>query len=692
MTTSADQEFTNRLIHETSPYLLQHAHNPVDWRPWGEEAIAEARAQNKPIFLSIGYSACHWCHVMEHESFENEEIAAVMNEHFINIKVDREERPDLDDIYMQAVQMMSGHGGWPMSVFLTPDLKPFFGGTYFPPRDGPRGFGFPSLVRRLAEIYRTEPQRVAEGTRELLNAMQEQGEAAAVEGAQIDIGMLTNAVNELLRRYDATYGGFGGAPKFPPTMALNLLLREHRRTGDPQLLEMAETTLAKMAGGGIRDHLLGGFHRYSTDHRWLVPHFEKMLYDNALLAPVYFDASLVAGKRYYEEVGRGILDDILRDMTDTAGGYISTQDADSEGEEGKFYVWDQSEIMEALGAEEGKLFCGYYDVTEHGNFEGKNILNAPAPVEEFAKRQRMDEGELRRRLDASRAKLEEIRRKRIAPGKDDKILTAWNGMMISAMARGSQVTGEARYKDSAERAADFILRELVRDGRLLRVWRGGEAKIGGFIDDYALFATGLLDLYETSFNPRWIEAAADLADKMIALFYDEKSGGFYTSDGADPTLLIRRKDTYDGATPSGNSAATLLLLRLALLLDRPDYRERALKTMSSMHTYLTRLPAAVHHLLCAVALALDQPKEIAIVGELEDPKTRELLKTIWGRYFPSRALAASSPSTIAEGFNAKIPLLAGKTIPDGAAAAFVCKNYTCQRPVSTPGELDKLLS
>ncbi|MBI1783835.1 thioredoxin domain-containing protein [Candidatus Sumerlaeota bacterium] len=685
---------TNHLLHESSPYLLQHAHNPVDWYPWGEEALAKAKKENKPIFLSIGYSACHWCHVMERESFENDEIAKILNDNFVSIKVDREERPDLDDIYMQAVQMMTGSGGWPMSVFLTPDLRPFFGGTYFPPGDRGQMIGFRRLLMTLAEMYKREPEKIADTAKQMMDALHEtEKEVGAEAGKQVGLPVLDQAAHELGRRFDPVYGGFGSAPKFPPSMALNLLLREHKRTGDAHLLEMAEKTLTKMALGGMYDQLGGGFARYSTDHLWLVPHFEKMLYDNALLAPVYFDAALVTGNKFYERIGREILDYVLRDMSDPAGGYYCAEDADSEGEEGKFYVWPLKEIQDTLGGEDAKLFCDFYGVTTQGNFEGENILNVVTPLEEFARRANADAGAIQKRLDAARAQLFALREKRVHPFKDTKILTAWNGMMITAMARGAQVTGDSRYLASAQGAAKFILGSLrTEDGRLLRTWGKGKAKIPGFIDDYAMFIGGLIDLYETDFNPDWLENAERLAQLMMDHFYDKNAAAFFTTDGQDSSVLLRRKDVYDGATPAGNSAAVLALLRLAVFLDRSDFRAFAGATFSAMHQYLTRMPGAVHHLLCALSFTLESPKEIAIIADPTKEETGAILRALRGRYLPNRAIALAPAADTAKGFNAKIALLKEKTETDGKPTIYVCKNYTCARPVHTVEELADLLT
>ncbi len=691
--TATSPKHKNRLIGETSPYLLQHAHNPVDWYPWGEEALARAKKEDKPIFLSIGYSACHWCHVMERESFENEATAAILNEHFISIKVDREERPDLDDLYMQAVQMITGSGGWPMSVFLTPDLKPFFGGTYFPPSDRGGMMGFPRLLMTLAELYRTERDKIADNAKQITDALHEQETMIGLgEGTKADFSILEKATRELERRYDSTYGGFGGAPKFPPSMALNLLLREWKRTGNAPFLEMVERTLEKMALGGMYDQLGGGFSRYSTDRVWLVPHFEKMLYDNALLAPVYFDAARATGKSFYDEVGRGILDYVLRDMTDPAGGYYSAEDADSEGVEGKFYVWSLEEIRKELGAE-ADLFCDYYGVTEHGNFEEQNILNVAAPMEEFAKRRGMKPEELKSKLAASSEKLFAIREKRIHPFKDTKVLTAWNGMMISAMARGAQATGDERYRASAIKAGQFILDSMRdKEGGLYRTWGKGKAKIPGFLEDYAYVVTAFMDLYETTFDPVWLEESDKLAGKMITLFYDPAAGSFFAHDGRDPSVLIRRKDVYDGATPSGNSTATFALLRLAMFLDRADYRDAAMKTIASMETYFNRMSGGVHQMINAVGFALGRPKEIAIVGDPAAPETVALLKSLHALYLPGRIIVCAKPDSLDKGFNPKIALLKDKKpTADKPLTIYVCENYACKKPVHDAAAMLELI-
>ena len=695
MVATHPSRYTNHLIHETSPYLLQHAHNPVEWYPWGEEAFKRAREEDKPIFLSIGYAACHWCHVMERESFENEELALILNRHFISIKVDREERPDLDELYMTAVQLMSGSGGWPMSVFLMPDGKPFFGGTYFPPEDQYGRIGFRKVLEQIQQAYKGQRERVIESSKTLTEAIIESAAPMGGERA-LRLELLTTATRELRARYDAAEGGFGDAPKFPPSLALNLLLREYKRTGEVQTLEMIERTLRKMAQGGMSDQIGGGFHRYSVDPVWLVPHFEKMLYDNALLAPVYFDAAVVTGDPFYKEVGCQILDYVLREMTGHGGGFYSSQDADSEGVEGKYYVWRPAEVIQALGEKEGRLCCEYYGVASEGNWAegpgGASIPNVRVPLEEFAMIRGLGIEDLRQRLDGMKRRLLERRGQRVPPLKDDKVLAGWNGLMISAMARGAQVTGDARYARAASKAADFILNRMrAPAGGLQRSWREGKTRVGGFLEDYAHLIVGLIDLYETDFDTGRIREANALGLMMIERFYDEREGGFFTTDGRDQTVVARLKEYYDGATPSGNAAAVHALQRLGLLLDREDYRGLARGIMRRMSDRMLEMPAAHHHLLCAVSSELMPPTEVAIIGKHEAPATRALLEAVRGKYLPGHlvVLAATDGS---EGAMIEIPLLRNKSALAGKPTAYVCQNYVCRQPVHTPEELQKLLN
>ncbi|MEM6656228.1 MAG: thioredoxin domain-containing protein, partial [Planctomycetota bacterium] len=569
----------NALANETSPYLLQHRDNPVDWMPWGEEALARSRGEAKPIFLSIGYSACHWCHVMEHESFESERIADFLNEHFVSIKVDREERPDLDQIYMNAVQLMTGRGGWPMSVFLTPDLEPFYGGTYWPASSARGMVGFDQVLAGVIDAWHNRRDKVDETAAQLTERLQTIG-AAEHDGPPLELGLLEAAGRELERSFDATHGGFGGAPKFPHSMDLQVLLRLYSRDGRQAWLDMVRRSLDKMAAGGMYDQLGGGFHRYSVDERWLVPHFEKMLYDNALLAVAYLEAWQATGDAGYERVVRETLDYVLRDMTDPAGGFYSTEDADSpvfdekgnpgeKSEEGVFYTWSAPEVISLLGEEASDTFCRVYDVTPLGNFEGRSILNLPKTIAQQAKLIGLEEAEVAEELAASCAKLLAARGKRPRPGLDDKVLVSWNGLMIDAMARAGATLDEARYVDAARNAAAFILDTMrTRDGRLLHSSRGGEAKLAAYLDDYAALANGLLTLYEATFEPRWIDAAAELLDVVLERFADSGPNGdsdgargfFYTADDHE-RLITRGKDLTDNATPGGNSLAATALVR-----------------------------------------------------------------------------------------------------------------------------------
>ena len=679
-----NHKYTNRLIHETSPYLLQHAHNPVNWNPWGEEAFAEARRENKPILLSIGYSACHWCHVMEHESFENEDIAALMNENFVNIKVDREERPDLDQIYMNAVQMMTHHGGWPMTVFLTPEGVPYYGGTYFPPEDRHNMPGFPRVLIALSEAYRERPDEIAETTTsirkelERLNAAQETSELLTKD-------LLDSAFRGIVRNYDQINGGFGSAPKFPPAMVLEFLLRTYHRTQTPQALEIVSQTCSKMAEGGIYDQLGGGFHRYSTDSKWLVPHFEKMLYDNALLSRVYLHHYQATGDDKAREVAEGILDYVVREMTAPQGGFYSTQDADSEGVEGKFFVWSWNEIQELLGDQPAKVFCDYYNVTTEGNFEGANILNVTRSTPEVASRNKMEVADLEASLAESRKKLYEEREKRVKPDRDEKILTAWNGMMLASFAEAGAILERDDYSDIARRNARFILETLRNDGLLLRTYKDGVAKLNGYLEDYAFLSEGLLTLYETTGDLEWLQACLQVTAKMVEEFWDDDAGGFFFTGKSHETLIVRSKDFFDNATPSGNSVAAEVLLRLALLTDNEDYRRRGTTILRLMAQAMNRYPAGFGRALGALDFYLSSPKEIAIIGEPQSPATRLLKREVWQRYLPNKVIAAARPDDPSA--VEIIPMLRGRSTPDEHPIAYVCEHYVCKKPVTNPSEL-----
>jgi len=662
----------NGLIDQTSPYLLQHAHNPVDWSPWGPEALEKAKAEDKPILLSIGYSACHWCHVMERESFENEDIAALMNELFVPIKVDREERPDIDDIYMSAVQILTGSGGWPLTVFLTPDLRPFYGGTYFPPEDRGGRPGFRTVLNEIARIYREQRGQVDTTAGELTQHLQTLSHTAA-SPELLAPDLLRAAVRELSSRFDPRDGGFSPAPKFPPSGAIFLLLRFHYAHGDDDTLQMATLTLDKMAAGGMYDQLGGGFHRYSTDARWLAPHFEKMLYDNALLARAYLEAYQVTADESYARVARETLQYVLREMQGTEGGYYSSQDADSEGVEGKFFVWSKSEVTELLG-DGAETFCQIYDVTESGNWEGSNILN----------RLQSDPQDLDANSDAlekSRRVLFEAREKRVKPSLDDKVLTSWNGLMIIAMARGYRILGEPEFLASAQRAARFAKDTLFQDGRLLATYRAGRAKLSAYLDDYAFLMGGLIELYESDFDVGWLDEARRLADEMVRLFWDPGSGGFFFTGSDHESLILRSKSGHDGAIPAGNAVAATYLLKLATYTGSSDYETRAQETLHTFHAQMRRSPGGFAQMLCGLDYYLAAKHEVAVVGPGDAPATRDALRRIWQLFTPNDVVALLDPSwPNRQDVEKKVPLLQGKTSTDGNPRFYLCENYACQAP------------
>ena len=670
---------TNRLIHETSPYLLQHAHNPVDWYPWGEEALTRAKQEQKPILLSIGYSACHWCHVMERESFENEDIAAIMNQLFINIKVDREERPDLDEIYMNAVQMMTRQGGWPMTVFLTPDLKPFYGGTYYPPTDRYGRPGFPKVMEAVAEAFNDKNAQVLEQADQLTVQLNRISNVVDPHEHELTEQLMDNAFQHYRSQFDSQYGGFGTAPKFPPSMGLPFLLRYWHHSGNANALEMVELTLEKMARGGMYDQLGGGFHRYSTDAHWLVPHFEKMLYDNAQLVVAYFEAYQATRKPFYHHIATETLDYVLREMYDAEnGGFYSTQDADSEGVEGKFFVWEPNDVEDIIGEKNAEIFCEYYDITPQGNFEGENILHVQVPPDIFARKLQIELEDLETRLADARQKLFEEREKRIKPGLDDKILTSWNGIMIRGMAMGYQLTGKPEYLEACKKSAEFVLTTLSQDnGLLLRTYRAGKSHLNAYLEDYAYFIAGLIALYEASFEPRWLTEAERLAHIMIDQFGDDAGDGFFFTGKAHEVLIVQSKSAYDGATPSGASMAIHSLLRLAKHLDNPEFQDKAVETLKLYFHQMERMPSGSGQLLCELAFLLATPKEIAIVAKKGDPKTEAMLAALHGTYQPNKIVALSESAEAQT-----LPLLAGKTQVDDTATAYVCENYACQAPTT----------
>jgi uncharacterized protein len=673
----------NRLAGETSPYLLQHAHNPVDWYPWGPEALQRAKADDKPILLSIGYSACHWCHVMERESFEDPATAAVMNSAFVNIKVDREERPDLDGIYMQAVQAMTGHGGWPMTVFLTPEGSPFYGGTYFPPDDRPNMPAFTRVLQAIENAWNTKRDEVLQSGAQLTEHLRQATQLSAGRGI-VDVSLLERAAQGIDSQYDPLEGGFGNAPKFPQPMAIDFLLRYWHRTGNERALEAATHTLEKMARGGIYDQLGGGFHRYSTDHEWLVPHFEKMLYDNAQLARAYLSGYQATGNAYFRTIVEQILNYVLRDMTDPSGGFYSTEDADSEGVEGKFYVWTPGLLRDTLGDEAARIVAAFYDVTLRGNFEhGTSILHMPRTPHEVATELSITEGEVLEVLERSRPTLFEMREQRVRPARDDKVLTAWNGMMMRAFAEAGRVLNEPLYIQAAINNATFLLDTMRRPGRVMRTWKPGHvAHLNGYLDDYANLVDGLVALYEATFERRWLEAAVELADALLERFADADQGGFFDTSSDHESLITRPKDLSDNATPSGNAVAADALSRLAVLTAGHQYQRAAQSVFELLREPMLRYPLGFARWLSALDFLLDTPKEIAIVGALEAPDTQALLRVVFEQYLPNKVVA---------GGDADIPLLEGRSARNGQATAYVCEHYMCQAPTSDPAELERLL-
>ena len=669
----------NRLINETSPYLLQHANNPVDWYPWGEEALARARNEDKPILLSIGYSACHWCHVMERESFENDAIAEIMNRDFVNIKVDREERPDLDAVYMEAVQMLTGSGGWPMTVFLTPDGKPFYGGTYFPPVDRHNMPGFPRLLETVAHAYQNSHSEIQRVTGQLTEQMGRTANMPRGTGA-LDETILHHAYNQLATNFDYQNGGVGSAPKFPQAMTLEVLLRYYARGQNDRSLSMLELTLEKMARGGIYDQIAGGFHRYSTDTYWLVPHFEKMLYDNALLARLYLHTWLATERSLYRRITEETLDYVLREMTGEHGGFFSATDADSEGEEGKFFVWSPGEIEAVLGGEDSELFGGFFGVSLRGNFEGMNILNISVKAVEFADRRGVSLEHLVSVIQRGKEALWLEREKREHPLLDDKALASWNGLMLRAFAEAGAALERQDYLDAATKNAEFLLTSMRPEGQLLRSYRVGQAKLPGFLEDYSFVADGLLALYEATFERRWLDSAVELADEMITLFWDESAGAFYDTGLSHEALVIRPRDVFDNAQPCGGSVASDLLLRLSIVTGNEDYATKAVAPLRTLAELMGRAPAGTGRWLAALDFYLSAPKEVAIIGNSSDAATADLLRTINGRYLANRVIVGADSENAAT--ESGLPLLEGRGMVDGKPTAYVCENYACQLPVT----------
>ena len=689
----------NRLANEKSPYLQQHAHNPVDWYPWDPEAFEKARREDKPIFLSVGYSTCHWCHVMEHESFENEEVARVINANFVPIKVDREERPDIDRIYMSFVQATTGAGGWPMSVFLTPDLKPFFGGTYFPPDNRYGRPGFKAILEYLATAWRRDREQINQSSTSVIRQLQDREEAGPGYHHALDAGILDSAYHYFRRTYDTKNGGFGDAPKFPRPVVLNFLFRYSHRTHNDEARDMALGTLRAMAAGGMYDQLGGGFHRYSVDSVWLVPHFEKMLYDQAQLAISYLEAHQITHEAYYAEIARGIFEYVLRDMTHPEGGFFSAEDADSiidaadprHKGEGAFYIWAYEEIHRILGDPETETFCRHYGVQKdgnvandpHGEFTHNNILFLQQPADAATAPI----------LERARRKLLEARDRRPRPDRDDKILTAWNSLMISAFAKGAQILGEGeRYRTAAIKAAGFLIGNMrSSDGSLLRRYRDGDAAIPGFLDDYAFFAQALLDLYETDFDAAHIEMAIALTRKMCDLFEDREHGGFFSTAEGDPSLVLRMKDDYDGAEPAGNSVALLNLLRLAEITNRPEFQQSAERTLAALSARIAGQPVAVPQMLVALDYSLASRQQVILAGNPADDLTQTFLRKLRDRFLPYTTTLLVDGGPARRRLSELIPAIDQMHPVDGRPTAYVCENYACRLPTQDVSKFEELL-
>ena len=700
------REFTNRLIHEKSPYLLQHAHNPVDWHPWGEDAFAQARRENKPIFLSVGYSTCHWCHVMERESFENPQIAAYLNAHFVSIKVDREERPDVDGVYMTFVQAATGGGGWPMSVWLTPELQPFVGGTYFPPDDAIGRRGFLSVLKQLAGAWTKDEKQIRAQAGQITQQLQRLASGRENSGAALNASALTAGLQEMANRFDAQDGGFGAAPKFPRPSELQFLFHEAHRVGPEtkagkRALEMAVFTLEKITQGGIHDHLGGGFHRYSVDGKWHVPHFEKMLYDQAQLVEACLTAYQITGRREFSEAARDTLDYVLRDLTSPEGGFYSAEDADSaprtgstEKAEGAYYVWTKPEIEEALGPDRAAEIDYFYGVEPggntpaegdpHGELRGRNVLRQRHTAEAAAKEFRLSTEEMKKRLAESRGKLLARRVLRPHPHRDDKTITAWNGLMITACAKAYQILGDERYLDAANRAADFVRQNLcdAHGQTLQRAWRGNATNSGGFAEDYAFLIRGLIDLYEAGFDPGRLAWAITLQKKQDELFWDDQNNGYFSSTGKDSSVLMRMKETYDGAEPSPNTIVALNLLRLSRLLGDLAWNEKAERTLKSLVAQMQQSPRAAPMGLVALGAFLAPSQQIVIVGKKSAPETREMLRTLWQKFLASSVWVLIDDEASRAFFANGAEFYRSVQAVDGKPTAYVCSNFVCHLPTS----------
>lgn len=673
---------SNRLIHEKSPYLLQHAYNPVNWYPWCDEAFEKAKREDKPIFLSIGYSTCHWCHVMERESFEDEEIASILNNNFISIKVDREERPDIDSIYMTVCQALTGHGGWPLTIFMTPDKTPFFAGTYFPKNDRMGMSGLKTILNSVNQAWLNNREALLHSGSRILDAIKDSFEEDTPEStATISEDIFDEAFSQFKYDFDNIFGGFGSAPKFPPPHNLFFLLRYWYNTKEEYALIMVEKTLESMYKGGIYDHIGFGFSRYSTDEKWLVPHFEKMLYDNALLAIAYLEAYQATKKKKYAEIAQQIFTYVLRDMTSPEGGFYSAEDADSEGEEGKFYIWSKKEINDILGDKDGEKYCKYYNITDEGNFEGFNIpslINSVIPDED---------NEL---VESCRKKLFDYRIKRIHPHKDDKILTAWNGLMIAAMAIGGRVLHNEVYTQAAEKAAEFILSKLVReDGRLLARYRDGDAAIPAYVDDYAYLIWGLIELYESTYKPKYLKKSLALNQDLIKLFWDNKSGGLFLYGSDSEQLIIRPKELYDGATPSGNSVAALNFIRLARMTGQHELEEKAQNMFSIFGKQVQRMARGYAFFLTAMLFSISKSKDVVLVADSDHADTENMLNVIREDFRPFTMTIFCSDKF--ESIKELVPFIENYKTIDGKPTAYICENFACRAPIIDLKEFRKTL-
>ncbi len=694
MDNKADQtvkpKFTNRLAKEQSPYLLQHQHNPVDWYPWGDEAFEKAKKEDKPIFLSIGYSTCHWCHVMEHESFEDEEVGVLMNEVFVSIKVDREERPDIDNIYMAACHAFGQRGGWPLTILMTPDKKPFFAGTYYPKKS------MLQLIPQIQDAWKNNRDQILKSADGVTDHLQKQ--ILVSSDKELNKSVLDTAFAQLAGRFDTANGGFGRAPKFPTPHNLLFLLRQWHSTKDESTLHMVTKTLDEIALGGIHDHVGFGFHRYSTDHRWFLPHFEKMLYDQAMLAMAYLEAYQATGNKNYAQTAEKIFTYVLRDMTSTEGGFYSAEDADSEGEEGKFYLWDRQELIKVLGEKEGELFAKVYNATPDGNYfeeatghrTGTNHFYLEDAIDEIAQQLEMDANELIQRLEGSRKKLFDVREKRIHPYKDDKILTDWNGLMIAAFAKGAEILNNATYAQAAQKAAQFIEKKLTKDGELLHRYRQGQAGIVANLDDYAFMIWGLLNLYEADFNVVHLERAIQLQDIMMKKFWDTEHGGFFFTVDNNPDLIVRQKDVYDGAIPSGNSVSMLNLYRLSRITGKTEYEENAQKIGKAFYNQVAPNGSQYSMMMCGLAFGVGPSYEIVISGDPSKEDTKAMIAALREKYIPHKVIILRNHEA-SPAISQLATYTENQVMIDNKATAYVCQNFTCSAPTTDVKKMMELI-